>query len=107
MRKPSPKDKPEPKTKLAANNQLKSLVDRIERLTEQRQEFTDDINEVFADAKASGYDIPALKMILRERKMDSAKLAERESIADVYRSALGMLHGSVFEDAARENVSAH
>lgn len=105
MRKP--KAKPEPVTKVQANNQLKSIIERVERLAEQRQEITDDINAVFAEAKGNGYDVKALKIILRERKMDAAKREELESIVDIYKQALGMLIGTPLGDSAVERAATH
>lgn len=77
-------------TKLAAE-QLLSVVQRIERLEEQRQEVADDIKDVYSEAKGNGYDTRALRTIIRLRKMDPAQRAEQEAVLDLYKQSLGML----------------
>lgn len=70
---------------------LKSFVDRIERLAEERQTFTDDIKDVFAEAKSTGLDVKALRTILKLRKIDPAQRKEAEAVLETYMHALGML----------------
>ena len=77
-------------TKLAAE-QLLSVVQRIERLEEQKQEIVDDIKDVYSEAKGTGYDTRALRTIIRLRKMDPAQRAEQEAVLDLYKQSLGML----------------
>lgn len=77
-------------TKLAAE-QLMSVVQRIERLEEQKAEVADDIKDVYSEAKGTGYDTRALRTIIRLRKQDPAERAEQETILDTYKQALGML----------------
>ena len=105
MKKPKA-DKPAV-TQLQANNQIKSIVDRIERLEEEKKGISDDIREIFAEAKNNGYDIPALREILRIRKMEADKRAERESIMEIYMQALGMLADLPLGQAAVERELAH
>lgn len=82
------------------NNQLKSIVERIERLEEEKQGIADDIKEVYAEAKGNGYDTKALREIIRLRKQDKDKRAEHEAIVATYLAALGMLAGTPLGDAA-------
>lgn len=72
-------------------DQLKSLVERIERLEEEKKETTLDIREVYAEAKGSGYDVKILRKIVARRKRDANEVAEEEAIFDLYLSSLGML----------------
>lgn len=71
--------------------QLKSYLDRVETLEEQKKVIADDIKDVFLEAKGNGFDVKALKAIIRERKQDKDKLAEHEAIVETYKVALGML----------------
>lgn len=73
-----------------STDQLNQLVARIERLEEEKQGLADDIKEVYAEAKAHGFDTVILRRVIKLRKMDKADLAEQESILDVYMNALGM-----------------
>ncbi len=83
-----------------AGDQLRIFVERIERLEVEKSELAVDIREIYAEAKAVGFDAPAIRQIIRERRMDSADLQERETILDLYRSALGMLTGTPLGDVA-------
>lgn len=74
-----------------AKEQLKSFIERIERLHEERQTISDDIKDVFAEAKGTGFDTKALKAILQIRRQDADQRAEHEAIVDLYMQALGML----------------
>jgi uncharacterized protein (UPF0335 family) len=74
-----------------ARDQLRSFIERIERLEEQKQEIADDIKDVFGEAKGMGYDTKAMKTIIRLRKKDENERMEEESILDTYLAALGML----------------
>jgi uncharacterized protein (UPF0335 family) len=74
-----------------AKDQLKAIVERIERVEAEMKELGEDRSEIYAEAKSNGYDCKALRAIIRERKQDSNKLAEFETILDTYKQALGML----------------
>jgi uncharacterized protein (UPF0335 family) len=74
-----------------ARDQLRSFVERIERLEEERKTLAGDIRDVYGEAKAMGFDTRALRQIVRERGQDAAALGEFEAILDTYRAALGML----------------
>ena len=73
----------------AAQGRLRTIVDRIERLEEDKAFILADIKEVFAEAKGEGYDVKALRKIVAIRKQDRAKRQEEEAILDLYLSALG------------------
>lgn len=74
-----------------AVDQLKSILARIERLEEEKAGIAADIRDVFAEAKGNGYDVKALRTILKMRKQDASEREEQETILDVYLNALGML----------------
>jgi uncharacterized protein (UPF0335 family) len=82
--------KEEPATKFA-QDQLKAIVERIERLEEEKKTISDDIRDVYAEAKGNGYDVKALRAIIRMRKEDANERAEHETILETYLQALGML----------------
>ena len=73
-----------------AKDHLKAIVERVERLEEEKKAISDDIRDVYAESKASGLDVKALRTIVRLRKMDSNERAEQEAILDTYMHALGM-----------------
>jgi uncharacterized protein (UPF0335 family) len=77
--------------------QLRSIVERIERLAEERDGIAADIREVYAEAKGNGYSPVALRQVVKERKLDASEREERDHILDTYRSALGLL--PLFENA--------
>jgi uncharacterized protein (UPF0335 family) len=72
-------------------DQLRSFVERIERLEEEKKALSEDIKEVYAEAKNEGFDTKIMRQIIRIRKMDEADLQEQEELIDVYKRALGML----------------
>ena len=80
----------EPATKFA-KDQLKAIVERIERLEEEKKTISDDIRDVYGEAKGNGYDVKALRTIVRMRKQDANERAEQETILETYMQALGML----------------
>lgn len=75
----------------ATGERLKSFVERLERLEEEKKEVADQIKEVFAELKAEGFDATAIRAILRRRKQDPDRVAEQEAVIDLYLSALGMV----------------
>jgi uncharacterized protein (UPF0335 family) len=79
-----------PATKFA-KDQLKAIIERIERLEEEKKTISDDIRDVYAEAKGNGYDVKALRTIVRLRKQDANERAEEETILETYMQALGML----------------
>jgi uncharacterized protein (UPF0335 family) len=82
--------KEEPATAFA-KDQLKAIIERIERLEEEKKTISDDIRDVYAEAKGNGYDVKALRTIVRMRKQDANERAEQETILETYMQALGML----------------
>ncbi|WP_398469612.1 DUF2312 domain-containing protein [Tardiphaga sp.] len=74
-----------------AKDQLKAIVERIERLEEEKKTISDDIKDVYGEAKGNGYDTKALRTIIRLRKQDANERAEQETILESYLQALGML----------------
>lgn len=83
-----------------AHGQLKSLVERIERLEEEKATIAGDIREVYAEAKANGFDTKILRKVIALRKKEAAEREEEETMLDLYLSALGMLAGTPLGDAA-------
>jgi uncharacterized protein (UPF0335 family) len=82
--------KEEPATRFA-KEQLKAIIERIERLEEEKKTILEDIRDVFAEAKGNGYDVKALRTIVRMRKQDANERQEQETILETYMQALGML----------------
>ena len=74
-----------------AKDQLKSIVERVERLEEEKKAIADDIKDVFAEAKVHGFDVKALRTIVKMRKQDANERKEQEAILETYLHALGML----------------
>ena len=73
-----------------AGERLKSFVERIERLEEEKQALAGDIREVYSEAKGTGFDVRILRQIIRLRKMDASDRNEMEELLDVYKRALDM-----------------
>lgn len=73
-----------------AADRLRSLIERIERLEEERKALGNDIKDIFAEAKSAGFDVKVMRQIIRIRKQEPAEVEEQESLLDVYRRALGM-----------------
>ena len=88
------------------NGQLKAIVERIERLAEEKDGIASDIKDIYAEAKGNGYDVPALRAIIKLRKEDANKRAERETILETYMAALGMLSDLPLGKAAMERAVA-
>ena len=74
-----------------AKDQLKAIVERIEKLEEEKKASSDDIRDVYAEAKGNGYDVKALRTVIRLRKQDKQEREEQEAILDTYLQALGMI----------------
>ena len=75
-----------------AKEQLKAFVERVERLEEEKKAIADDIRDVYAEAKATGFEVKALRTIVRLRKLDVNERKEQEAILETYMHALGMLN---------------
>ena len=74
-----------------AKDQLKAIIERVERLEEEKKAIADDIRDVYAEAKGNGYDVKALRTVVRLRKQDKTEREEQEAILDTYLQALGMI----------------
>lgn len=70
--------------------QLRSYIERIERLEEEKAALAGDIREVYAEAKGNGFDTKVMRQVVRLRKLDSSDRAEQEELLDLYKRALGM-----------------
>ena len=74
-----------------AKDQIKAIVERIERLEEEKKAIADDIRDVYAESKANGFDVKALRSVVRLRKQDVNERTEQQAILETYMHALGML----------------
>ncbi|MDP1738400.1 MAG: DUF2312 domain-containing protein [Caulobacter sp.] len=72
-----------------AQTQLKTILERIERLEEDKAAVMADLKEVYAEAKGNGFDVKIIRKVVRIRKMDRAKRQEEEALVDLYLSAIG------------------
>ncbi len=74
-----------------AADQLRTIIDRIERLEEEKKALSEDIKDVYAEAKGNGFDVKIIKKIISMRKRDRNELDEEETMLEIYMRALGML----------------
>jgi uncharacterized protein (UPF0335 family) len=74
-----------------AKDHLKAFIERIERLEEEKKTLSDDIRDVYAEAKGNGFDVKALRTVVRLRKQDLNERKEQEALVETYLHALGML----------------
>jgi uncharacterized protein (UPF0335 family) len=86
------------------NNQIKTIIERIERLEADKAGIADDIKDIYAEAKGNGYDVKALRAVIRRRKQDAVKLAQHEEMVEIYLAALGQLSGTPLGEAAIKRV---
>lgn len=84
-----------------AGDRLKSFIERIERLEEEKKALAEDIKEVFAEAKGVGFDVKIIRQIIKIRKMDQDDLDEQEALLETYLHAIGMRP----EPAARKHAA--
>ena len=75
-------------SEVVAADQLRQYISRIERLESDKAEIADDMKQVFDEAKANGFDVKALRQVLKLKKLDKDALAEQEAMLDLYRAAL-------------------
>ena len=73
-----------------AADRLRSIIERVERLEEERKALGEDIRDIFTEAKSAGFDVKAIKQIIKLRKQDPADVEEQETILETYRRALGL-----------------
>lgn len=90
MTKHSSQDEISETSQTVAAGQLRAFIERIERLHEERKTISDDIADVFSEAKSTGFDVKAMKTILAMRRQDLGERQEEEAIVDLYKAALGM-----------------
>ncbi len=83
----------------SAKDQLRTIVSRIERLEEEKAALSADLREVYAEAKGNGFDVKALRAVIRLRKVDETKRREEELILDTYLHALGMTGAEADEES--------
>lgn len=85
---------------MVARDQIKSIVERIERLEEEKKAIAEDIREVYGEAKANGFDTKVLRQVISLRKKDLAERQEQDAIRDLYLHALGMISGPAGDSSA-------
>jgi len=73
-----------------AKDQLKAIVERIEKLEEEKKATSDDIRDVYAEAKGNGFDTKIMRQIIKLRKMETADRQEQEALLDLYKRAIGL-----------------
>jgi len=73
-----------------ASDRLRTIIERIERLEEEKTALGEDIREIFSEAKSAGFDVKILRQVIRLRKLDSSDRQEQEAILDLYKRALDM-----------------
>ena len=95
-------------TQPIAAGQLRSFVERIERLEEEKAAIATDISEIYREAKGNGFDTKTLRKVIQLRKLEAHERAEQEALLELYMGALGMLSGTPLADAAlkREGMAA-
>lgn len=89
-----------------AKDQLKAFVERIERLLEEKKVITDDIRDIYAEAKGNGFDTKALRAVVRLRAQDENERKDHEATLETYKQALGMLADTPLGQAAIERARA-
>ena len=73
-----------------AADRLRSIIERVERLEDERKALGADIRDVFTEAKSAGFDVKAIKQIIKLRKQEPAEVEEQETLVETYRRALGL-----------------
>jgi uncharacterized protein (UPF0335 family) len=88
-----------------SNNQISSIVQRIERLEDEKSQIAEDIKEVYKEAKGNGFDPKIIKKVVSLRKMDASKRLEEQALIATYMDALGMLADTPLGRAAIKSIS--
>lgn len=73
-----------------AADRLRSIIERVERLEEERKALAGDIKDIFTEAKSAGFEVKVIRQIIRLRKLEPAEVEEQETLLDIYRRALGI-----------------
>jgi uncharacterized protein (UPF0335 family) len=81
---------PDPEVGGIAVDRLRSIIERVERLEEERKALASDIKDIFAEAKSAGFDVKVVRQIISIRKKEPAEVEEQETLLELYRRALGM-----------------
>lgn len=71
-------------------DRLRSVIERIERLEEERKALSGDIKDIFTEAKSAGFDVKVVRQLIKIRKMEPSEVEEQETLLDIYRRAIGM-----------------
>ncbi|AVX03284.1 DUF2312 domain-containing protein [Maritalea myrionectae] len=86
-----------------AREQLRAYIERIERLEEEKKSISDDIRDVYAEAKGNGYDVKVMRQVVKLRKQEAHERQEQEAVLDLYKHALGMIPApDYYEDGPDE-----
>ncbi len=91
---------------MSTNNQLQSIVQRVERLEDEKSQIAEDIKDIFKEAKGNGFDPKIIKKVISLRKMDAAKRLEEQALLSTYMDALGMLADTPLGQAAIKRATA-
>ncbi len=83
-------DATESKPTSIAGDRLRAIIERVERLEEERKALASDIKDIFSEAKSAGFDVKVIRQLIRIRKLEPADVEEQETLLDVYRRAIGM-----------------
>ena len=86
------------------NNQIKAVIERVEKMEEEKAAIATDISEIYKEAKSNGFDVKIIRKIVAMRKKDANKLAEEQAIMDTYLAALGMLADTPLGQASMERA---
>jgi uncharacterized protein (UPF0335 family) len=89
-----------------AADRLRSIIERIERLEEEKKALSSDIKDIYTEAKSAGYDVPVLRILIKRRAEDASKREEREALLATYLAALGQLSDTPLGEAALREVRA-
>lgn len=81
---------------------LLSIIERVERLEEEKKALGEDVKDIFKEAKSAGYDVPTIRLLIKRRAEDAAKREEREALLETYLAALGQLADTPLGKAAQE-----
>ena len=73
-----------------AGERLRSIIERVERLEEERKALASDIKDIFSEAKSTGFDVKVVRQLIRIRKQEPAEVEEQETLLDIYKRAIGM-----------------
>lgn len=80
----------EEKPSNVAGERLRSIIERIERLEEERKALANDIKDIYSEAKSAGFDVKVIRQLIRIRKQEPSEVEDQETLLDIYRRAIGM-----------------